>query len=69
MTDNPTKSRRPSATLLLLGLVALGISGWVLLGPGTFQWMIDVDGRWYLVAAAGIAGLALVLAPAIRRRR
>lgn len=69
MADNPTKSRRPSAMLFLLGLIALGISGWVLLGPGTFQWITDVDGRWYLVAAAGIAGLVLVLAPGLRRRR
>lgn len=67
MADKPTKSRGPSVPLLILGLVALAISGWVLLGPGTFQWMTTVDGRWALVAAAGVAGLVLVLAPGRRR--
>lgn len=67
MADNTTKTRGPSVALLITGLIALAISGWVLLGPGTFQWMTTVDGRWALVAAAGVAGLVLVLAPGRRR--
>lgn len=68
MADTLSKSRRPSAMLLLLGLAALGVSGWALLGPGTFSWLTSFDGRWLLVAAAGVLGLALVLAPGRRRR-
>lgn len=68
MADTMSKTRGPSVMLLLLGLAALGVSGWALLGPGTFSWLTSFDGRWLVVAVAGVVGLALVLAPGRRRK-
>lgn len=67
MADNPSKTRSPSAILLLMGLAALGISAWSLLGPGTFSWLTSFDVLWILVAAAGAIGLVLILVPGRRR--
>ena len=69
MADKPSETRRPSATLLLMGLVALGISAWTLVGPGTFTWLTTFDGRWLVVVAAGALGLALIFTPGPRRPR
>lgn len=68
MADTVSTTRRPSIPLLILGLLALGISGWVLFGPNDFHWLTSFDGRWALIAAAALVGLALVLAPSLRRR-
>lgn len=68
MADTVSKTRGPSIGLLLMGLLALGVSGWVLLGPNNFEWLTSFDGRWGLVAVAAVAGLALVLIP-VRRRK
>ena len=69
MADKPSETRRPSATLLLMGLVALGISAWSLVGSGTFTWLTRFDGRWLVVGAAAAMGLALIFAPGPRAPR
>lgn len=69
MADDLSTTRRPSAALLLMGLVALGISAWSLFGPGTFTWLTTFDGRWLVVAVAGVLGLALIFTPGLRGPR
>ncbi|MFC7447726.1 hypothetical protein [Rhodococcus daqingensis] len=59
--------RRPSALLLLAGLAALLVSGWALIGPGSFESLGDTQFRWILVIAAVVVGVILVLAPGRRK--
>lgn len=59
--------RRPSALLLLSGLVALLVSVGALIGPGSFESLGDAQFRWIVVLAAVVVGVVLVFAPGRRK--
>ncbi len=61
------ETRRPSAGLLLSGLVALLVSAWALVGPDNLAALGNRQVQWLLVAAAVVVGVVLVVAP-VRRK-
>lgn len=71
VTDqNETReSRRPSALLLIVGLAALLVSVWALLGPISLAPAANFQLRWLFVGAAVVAGLLLVILPNRRGRK
>ncbi len=61
MTEQTVTRRRPSAFLLLAGLLALAISIWSLVGPDT--WAGGFPFGWVLVIGAIAVGTALLRSP------
>ncbi|MFD6159476.1 hypothetical protein ACFWF7_43105 [Nocardia sp. NPDC060256] len=63
-----TESRRgPSASLLIIGLLALGVSAWAFVGPESWPASSAVPIGWIVVLAAIVIGIVLVVSP--RRHR
>ena len=65
MADHDTtekRKHRPSAVLLLAGLVALGVSAWALTGPTAWNGG-GLQFGWVLVVAAIVVGAVLVISP------
>ncbi|GAB4583316.1 hypothetical protein [Nocardia sp. NPDC127526] len=56
------KTRRPSFSLLLAGLLGLGVSVWAFIGP---SWPVSsgLSLGWIVVIAAIVVGIVLVLSP------
>lgn len=59
MTENETK-RRPSALLLLCGLIAIAVSVLAFAGPSTWG-TGTFDFGWILVVGAVLVGLVLIV--------
>ncbi|WP_280233958.1 hypothetical protein [Nocardia cyriacigeorgica] len=67
-TDNKNGTRRgPSFSLLIVGLLALALSVWALLGPVSWPATDLISVGWIVVVAAIVVGLLLVLSPRKRR--
>ncbi|WP_067818817.1 hypothetical protein [Nocardia inohanensis] len=62
MADNKT-SRRPSFSLLLAGLLGLGVSIWAFIGPHFWPVSGGLSLGWIVVIAAIVVGIVLVLSP------
>ncbi|MEV4124722.1 hypothetical protein [Nocardia sp. NPDC049707] len=60
--DNVTK-RRPSVSLLIVGLLALGVSIWAFIGPATMTATGVASIGWGVVIAAIVVGVLLVISP------
>ncbi|GAA5081163.1 hypothetical protein [Nocardia iowensis] len=59
-----TESRRgPSASLLIVGLLALGVSVWAFIGPESWPTTSALPIGWIVVLAAIIIGIVLVVSP------
>ncbi|WP_433195344.1 hypothetical protein ACQP1G_41080 [Nocardia sp. CA-107356] len=62
-TDNNPTKRGPSASLLIVGLLALGVSIWAFIGPATMTATGVVSLGWVVVIAAIVVGILLVISP------
>lgn len=65
-TDKRTaagSSRGPSLPLLIVGLSALALSVWALVGPSAWPAASMIPLGWIVVGGAIVAGLTLVLCP------
>ncbi|MFI6363386.1 hypothetical protein ACIBG0_11625 [Nocardia sp. NPDC050630] len=60
--DNITK-RGPSVSLLIVGLLALGVSIWAFIGPSTMTSTGVASLGWVVVIAAIVVGVLLVISP------
>lgn len=60
--ENVTK-RRPSVALLIVGLLALGVSIWAFVGPTTMTATGVASLGWVVVIAAIVVGILLVISP------
>ncbi|WP_328388187.1 hypothetical protein [Nocardia sp. NBC_00416] len=56
-----------SPGLFIVGVLALVVSAWALIGPGRWDFATMIPIGWIIVAVAIVVGLALVVSP--RRRR
>ncbi|MFB8274085.1 hypothetical protein [Nocardia colli] len=66
-SSETTETRRgPSASLLVIGLLALGVSAWAFVGPESWPSNSAAPIGWIVVLAAIIVGIVLVVSP--RRR-
>ncbi|MGO4615945.1 hypothetical protein AB4305_24620 [Nocardia sp. 2YAB30] len=59
-TERP---RGPSASLLIVGLLALAVSMWVFVGPASWPAASMIPIGWIVVLAAIIIGIMLVISP------
>jgi len=59
---SPTK-RGPSAALLIVGMLALGVSIWAFIGPTAMPTTGTISLGWIIVIAAIVVGILLVVAP------
>ncbi|MFQ6324505.1 MULTISPECIES: LPXTG cell wall anchor domain-containing protein [unclassified Nocardia] len=66
-TNNSTDRRGPSASLLIVGLLALTVSVWAFVGPTSMPATGVIPLGWIVVIAAIVIGILLVVSP--RRRR
>ncbi|ASF09993.1 hypothetical protein NBRGN_103_00480 [Nocardia brasiliensis NBRC 14402] len=65
---NETDTKRgPSASLLIVGLLALGVSAWAFIGPESWSKTSGVPLGWIVVLAAIVVGVVLVVSPRKRR--
>ncbi|WP_433757193.1 hypothetical protein [Nocardia sp. CA-135398] len=60
--DNVTK-RGPSVSLLIVGLLALGVSIWAFVGPAPMTATSVASLGWVVVIAAIVVGILLVISP------
>jgi FtsH-binding integral membrane protein len=58
-----TKRRGPSISLLIVGLLALGVSVWAFIGPASMPASGVIPLGWIIVIAAIVVGVLLVLSP------
>jgi len=67
--DGDTDTRRdgPSFPLLIIGILALALSIWTLIGPATWPVTSMIPIGWIVLAGAIVIGLLLVVAPGKRR--
>lgn len=56
-------SRGPSLPLLIVGLLALALSVWALVGPSAWPAASMIPLGWIVVGGAIVVGLTLVLCP------
>ncbi|MCP2289231.1 hypothetical protein ACFYT3_19205 [Nocardia amikacinitolerans] len=64
--NGATEGRGPSASLLIVGLLALAVSVWGFIGPAaTASGAISFG--WIVVIAAIVVGVLLVISPRKRR--
>ncbi len=61
------KNRRPSFSLLLAGLLGLGVSVWAFIGPSSWPVSEGISLGWIVVIAAIVVGIVLVLSPTKKR--
>ncbi|MFD0365854.1 LPXTG cell wall anchor domain-containing protein [Nocardia sp. GCM10030253] len=67
-TDNSSTDRRgPSASLLIVGLLALAVSVWAFIGPAAMPATGVIPLGWIVVIAAIVIGILLVVSPRKRR--
>ncbi|WP_245551122.1 hypothetical protein [Nocardia paucivorans] len=64
----PRDSRGPSFPLLTVGLAALALSIWTLIGPAAWPAASMIPIGWIMVGTAIVVGLMLVLYPGRGRR-
>ncbi|WP_327095551.1 hypothetical protein OIE68_37070 [Nocardia vinacea] len=62
-TDNNVTKRGPSVSLLIVGLLALGVSSWAFIGPATMTATGVASLGWVVVIAAIVVGILLVISP------
>ncbi|MEV0252147.1 hypothetical protein AB0H76_36560 [Nocardia sp. NPDC050712] len=68
MAEQPvTKKRGPAVPLLIVGLLALAVSAWALVGPGTMSVGGAISFGWIMVITAIVIGVMLVISPRKRR--
>ncbi|MGW0248777.1 hypothetical protein ACWDYH_19285 [Nocardia goodfellowii] len=67
MADQPETKRGFSPSLLTVGLLALAVSAWGLIGPATMPVSGAISFGWILVITAIVIGVLLVLSPRKRR--
>ncbi|MBF6343820.1 hypothetical protein IU409_09915 [Nocardia cyriacigeorgica] len=68
MADNHTETRHgPSFSLLTVGLLAVALSVWALVGPASWPATGVISIGWIVVVTAIVVGLLLVLSPRKRR--
>ncbi|WP_227998619.1 hypothetical protein [Nocardia australiensis] len=65
---SPAKRTGPSISLLIVGLLALGVSIWAFIGPASMPATGTMPFGWILVIAAIVIGILLVLYPRRPRR-
>lgn len=63
MAENENKKRRPSFSLLLAGMLGLGVSVWAFVGPHSWPVSGGLSLGWIVVIAAIVVGIVLVLTP------
>lgn len=63
MADN--KTRRPSFSLLLAGVLAVLVSIWAFIGPSS--WPNGLSFGWMVVITAIVVGVILVISPRKRK--
>ncbi|GAB0106751.1 hypothetical protein JMUB6875_57380 [Nocardia sp. JMUB6875] len=63
MAENENKNRRPSFSLLLAGMLGLGVSVWAFVGPSSWPVSGGLSLGWIVVIAAIVVGIVLVLTP------
>jgi hypothetical protein len=61
--DSSTKSRGSSASLLIVGMLALGVSIWAFIGPAAMPGTGSVPLGWIVVISAIVIGILLVISP------
>ncbi|QLY31947.1 hypothetical protein [Nocardia huaxiensis] len=57
------KTRRPSFSLLLAGVLAVAVSVWAFIGPNSWSVSGGLSLGWVVVIAAIVVGVILVLSP------
>lgn len=62
-TDDNVTKRGPSVSLLIVGLLALGVSSWAFIGPATMTATGVASLGWVVVIAAIVVGILLVISP------
>jgi hypothetical protein len=62
-TDTDTTKRGPSVSLLIVGLLTLGVSIWAFIGPATMTATGVASLGWVIVIAAIVVGILLVISP------
>lgn len=62
-TDDNVTKRGPSVSLLIVGLLALGVSIWAFIGPATMTGSGVASLGWVVVIAAIVVGILLVISP------
>ena len=62
-TDDNVTKRGPSVSLLIVGLLALGVSSWAFIGPATMTATGVASLGWAVVIAAIVVGILLVISP------
>ncbi len=62
-TDDNVTKRGPSVSLLIVGLLALGVSIWAFIGPATMTATGVASLGWVVVIAAIVVGIFLVISP------
>ncbi|BDT85190.1 hypothetical protein GV791_27225 [Nocardia cyriacigeorgica] len=68
MADNQTRTQRgPSFSLLIVGLLAVALSVWALIGPASWPATGVISIGWIVVVTAIVVGLLLVVSPRKRR--
>ncbi|WP_194817453.1 hypothetical protein [Nocardia sp. XZ_19_385] len=67
MAEQPETKRGFSPSLLIVGLLALAVSVWALIGPATMPLSGAISLGWILVITAIVVGVLLVISPRKRR--
>ncbi|MET7768596.1 hypothetical protein [Nocardia sp. NPDC005366] len=62
-SDRTSQGRGPSASLLIVGLLALALSVCALAGPATVSAAGAISFGWIIVIAAIVVGIVLVISP------
>lgn len=65
--SDKTGGRGPSASLLIVGLLALALSVFALVGPSTVSAAGAISFGWIIVIAAIVVGVVLVISPRVHR--
>ncbi|PXX66488.1 hypothetical protein DFR70_103237 [Nocardia tenerifensis] len=65
--DSTDCRRGPSVSMLIVGLLVLGVSAWAFVGPESWPSTSVVPLGWIVVLVAIVVGIVLVVSP--RRRR
>ncbi|MGY4101430.1 hypothetical protein ACW2Q0_18030 [Nocardia sp. R16R-3T] len=62
-SENNVTKRGPSASLLIVGLLALGVSIWAFVGPASMTAIGVASLGWIVVITAIVVGILLVISP------
>ncbi len=62
-TEDNVAKRGPSVSLLIVGLLALGVSIWAFIGPASMTTIGVASLGWIVVITAIVVGVLLVISP------